>query len=59
MRLVVNAHPRDWPGDVYRAAALVETLDARRRADAQETADELEELLATLKRRGVTAWLTS
>jgi len=62
MRLVVASHPSDWPPTVYRAAALVELLDARTRADradAREVAVELEAVLDALRREGVRAWLTS
>ena len=61
MRLMVAAEP-PWPDEVVRAAALVDVLDARHRADradAQEIADELEGLLAALRRKGVPAWLAS
>ena len=62
MRLVVSTPPEDWTPAVWRAAALVEVLDVRTRADradAQETADELEAVLNELRREGIGAWLAS
>lgn len=62
MRLVVAAPPEDWTPAVWRAAALVEVLDMRTRADradAQETADQLQDLLEQLNREGIKAWRAS
>lgn len=62
MRLVIAASPEDWTAAVWRAAALVEVLDMRTRADradAQEAADQLQALLGELKREGIEAWLAS
>ena len=62
MRLLVDAHPFDWPPQVWGAGALVDILDARYRAgraDADGMADELQALLAALRREGIEAWLAS
>lgn len=61
MRLVVVSEP-PWPDAVFEAAALVEVLDARHRADrrdAQEIADRLDAVLSALRADGIGAWLTS
>lgn len=62
LRLIVEGDPALWTDAVFRCAALVEVLDVRTRADradAQEIADQLERMLAELRREGVTAWLAS
>jgi hypothetical protein len=46
----------------FEAAALVEILDRRHRADradAQEVAERLDAALAALRADGIKAWLTS
>lgn len=61
MRLVIATAP-PWPDAVFEAAALVEVLDERTRADradAQDVADQLERALAGLRAGGLEAWLTS
>lgn len=62
LRLIVQGDPAAWTDAVFRCVALVEVLDVRTRADradAQEIADQLELILAELRREGVTAWLAS
>jgi hypothetical protein len=59
MRLVV-VNPPPWPPGVYEAAALVEVLDVRQRADrkdAQEIANRLDAVLSALRTEGIEAWL--
>jgi len=61
MRLVV-ASPAPWPDALFQAAALVELLDERHRADLPESqaiADRLDAALAALRAEGIRAWLTS
>lgn len=62
VRLVVASDPGERTPAVYRAAALVETLDQLHRAGdprAQAVADELEGVLAEIRRERVPAWFTS
>jgi hypothetical protein len=62
MRVVTTTHPSEWPPLLYRCGALIEVLDERTRADradARAIADELEALLATLRRQGVEVWVSS
>lgn len=63
MRIVTTCAPEFWPDELFRAAALAAVVDERHRsgrdAAAQVAGEELEDVLRSLERRGVDAWLTS